>query len=320
MRNRRSHCQVVTLELIAVALAAFWSAPALAEEARPKLPEGGVERSLYVTVEEDGKLIGGLEEGNFRLWEDGEARAFRIEEPEQPATIALLVEYSQGSWPYWNDIFAAMRGFMQNAAEGNWYALATFAHELNIEVDFTKRHGRIPTAFSDMTAPMWNEADTYDAVFKMLDKMGRLDGRRVMIFIGSGFDSFSAHTLEDVEEQLERVNATVFALGAGSLLRGRYEPHLGQLQRMDLMQAQSFLQMLADKSGGWAVFPKFETAFGDAMKGVMQTLAMQYKLVYKSRIPEDGDFHEIKVTAFRLIDDEREDFEVRVREGWRTRP
>ena len=46
--------------------------------------------------------------------------------------------------------------------------------------------------------------------------------------------------------------------------------------------------ILADKTGGEAWFPNFETAFHDAMEGVIQDLATQYKLVVKGAIPRDG--------------------------------
>ena len=50
----------------------------------------------------------------------------------------------------------------------------------------------------------------------------------------------------------------------------------------------------------------------------MQTLAHQYRLVYESRIPDDGKFHKIKLEAFQVIEDQRNDFRVRVRDGWRS--
>ncbi len=273
--------------------------------------------SLYLTVEQGDKLVGGLTEKNFRLYEDGHARPFHLAEPEKPATVTLLVEYSRSSWAYFDDIQQAMRGFLSSAPEGNWYALVTFAHETNIQVDFTKIKGKITAAFSDLGNPSWDEIDTYDAVYDTLSRMDRLPGRRVLIVVGSGFDSFSSHTLEEVQEQIEAANVAVFAVGAGSLLRGQYEPYLGTSARMNLLQAEAFMKMLANKSGGQAWFPRFAQAFPDIMKGIMQMLENQYKLVYNSRVPRDGKFHEIRVEAFRLANDQREDFEVRVREGWR---
>jgi hypothetical protein len=86
---------------------------------------------------------------------------------------------------------------------------------------------------------------------------------------------------------------------------------------MSLLLAQGFLKMLADKSGGFAWFPNHFNAFPDVMLGIMQSVATQYRLVYDTTVRGSGRFHKIKVEAFRIVNDKREDFKVLVREGWR---
>jgi hypothetical protein len=84
-----------------------------------------------------------------------------------------------------------------------------------------------------------------------------------------------------------------------------------------VIQAQSFLQMLAAKTGGYAWFPNHFNAFPDVLQGIMQSIETQYRLVYATSAPGSGKFHKIKVEAFRVVNDKREDFKVLVREGWR---
>jgi hypothetical protein len=116
---------------------------------------------------------------------------------------------------------------------------------------------------------------------------------------------------------MEATNATVFSMGAGTLLRGQYDPYLGTGARMELVQAEAFLNMLAKKSGGQAFFPRFETAYQDIAKGMIATLQFQYRMSYESRVRPDNKFHRLKLEAFQIIDDKRRDFSVRIREGWR---
>jgi hypothetical protein len=49
----------------------------------------------------------------------------------------------------------------------------------------------------------------------------------------------------------------------------------------------------------------------------MQSIATQYRLVYDAPAGSSGRFQKIKVEAFRVVNDKREDFTVLVREGWR---
>lgn len=273
--------------------------------------------SLYLNVENDKGLITGLGQDNFRFYLDGKPHPFRLERLEAPASIALLVEYSTSSGYFVDDLNASMEGFLQHAPEGNWYALATFSHDLEIRQDFTNQIGQVTAAYSQLGEPMWSEIDTYDAVYEMLDKMGRLPGRRILIVVGSGLDTFSEHNLDQVQKKAEAENVTIFAAGLGSLFRGAYEAYLDTSVRMKVMQAQAFLQMLAQKSGGFAWFPSHFNAFPDVMQGVMQSIATQYRLVYEAPPRSPGKFQKIKLEAFRIVDDKREDFKALVRQGFR---
>ncbi len=273
---------------------------------------------LYLTVEQGDKLVRGLGPGNFTLRQDDQAVPFRLAQPETPISVGLLVEDSRtAGYYYWNDLQASLQGFLNNAPDGNWYALASFAHEMRVNQDFTKELGLLRNAFANLGYGVWDESDTYDAGHEMLDNMGRLPGRKVLILVGSGIDSFSAHTLDDVQKKAEEVNVTVYSVALGSAFRGQYESYLGTEGRMNLLQARAFLQMLTDKTGGEAWFPNLEGAHPDVMKGIFQSLESQYRLMYQPNIPQDGKLHKIKVEAFTITDDKRKDFKVRVREGWR---
>lgn len=299
---------------ITIALAALtWPMVGGTNAVEPKTES----RSLYLNVEKAGGLIIGLTQGNFRLYVDGKSQPFRLEKPEEPASVALLVEYSASSAYFIDDLNASLGGFLRHAPEGHWYALATFSNELEIHRDFTKQIGEINAAYSQLGLPIRNEINTYDAVYEMLDKMARLPGRRILIVVGSGVDTFSEYGLGQVQKKAEAVNVTIFVAGLGSLFRGVYDPYLDSSARMSLLQAQAFLQMLANKTGGFAWFPNQFSAFPDVMQGIMQSVATQYRLVYDVPLNGSGKFHKIKVEAFSVVNDKREDFKVLVREGWR---
>ncbi len=273
--------------------------------------------SLYLSVEEKGGLVQGLTARNFRLYQDGKAEPFALEKPQTPVTIALLLEYSENSWMYYDDIDEAISGFLNDAPKGNWYALASFAHSLHIDADFTQNIGKLQTAFQEMPQPMWSEVNTDDAVYQMLDKMSLLHGRRVLIVVGSGFDTFSRHTFEDVQKKVESSNVTIFGVGLGSMLRGVDQPYLSNTQQMDVLLAENFLRMLSRESGGESWFPDEEGAYPEVMEGIMQTLANQYRLVYSPDVTKNGKLHKIEVQAFQEVNDSRKDFKVRVRKGFR---
>jgi len=274
------------------------------------------QRSLYFTVEEGDKLITGLREGNFRLYEDGQPAPFRLAEPESPAMVTVLVEYSQASGLYLNDIVTAFRELVDAAPEGNWYSLATYSQELQIHQDFTRQKGEIRSAFEELGQPFWGEVNTYDAVYEILEKLEFLQGRKVVVLIGSGLNTLSRHTMNEVQRKIEAASLNAFVMGAGSLLRGQYEPYLDSMGRMTLLQAEAFLNMLAKKTGGQAFFPRFEAAYRDIARTIFAMLASQYRILYESRVRPDNRFHRLKLEAFDPQDPKKQ-YTVRVREGWR---
>lgn len=273
-------------------------------------------RSLYFTVEEGDRLITGLGEAQFRVFEDGQPAAFRLLEPERPVLVTALIEYSQTSGLYLNDIATAARELMDAAPEGNWYSLATYSQELQIVKDFTRMKGEILASFQELGQPFWGEVNTYDAVFEILEKLEFLPGRKVIVLIGSGLNTLSRQTMSEVQKKAEAAALNIFVMAAGTLLRGQYDAYLDQVSRMNLLQAEAFLNMLAKKTGGQAFFPKFETAYRDIARTIFTMLDSQYRLEYESRVKPDNRFHRLRVEA-RDPRDAGKQYTVRVREGWR---
>ena len=304
----RSKQSVAVAALLALAINSMASAaPRVDDQTWP----------LYVNVEQDGKLITGLTASNFRVFLDDRGQDFELQPPDTPASLVLLMEYSRQSGMFLEEMRNAIDGFLEHAPEGNWYALVTFDRTSNIVVDFTKEKGQIRAALYNLPEPMWNEINSYDAISNIIERMARVSGRRAIVFLGSGFDTFSAASLDAIEKSMGATDVSIYCLGTGSALRTTYAPYLDISSEMDLLQARAFLTMLSEKSGGDAWFPDFETVFHDAMEGVMQDLATQYKLVVKGAIPSDGRLHKIKVEAFTITNEKRKNFKVRVREGVR---
>lgn len=275
------------------------------------------QRSLYFTVEEGDKLIGGLTEKTFAFGRTGSRSLFSWPSRNRRSCSRC---WSSTAKPLCSTRMTSrqrLSAFWMRRRRATGIRWRRFSQESQIHVDFTRLKGEIKASFSGLGQPFWGEVNTYDAVFEVLDKLGLLPGRKVLILIGSGLNRFSAHTLGEVQKKMEATNATVFTLGAGTLLRGQYDPYLGSSARMELLQAEAFFNMLARKSGGQAFFPRFETAYQDIAKGIVTMLQHQYRMLYESRVRPDDKFHRLKLEAFQIVDDKRRDFRVRVREGWR---
>jgi len=273
--------------------------------------------TIYVSVEQNGKPVAGLNAANFRVFIDGKGREFDLRSLDQSANVVLMVEYSRQSWLYLNDIRNVLSGFLEYAPEGNWYALVTVGRKATIAIDFTKDKRRIASTFYDLPVPILDDVAAFDALSEIVDTASALPGRNAIMFIGSGFDNFSSASYGDVENVLESSDVTIYSLAIGSPLRGYDSSTLGLSTELDLLGARVFLTMLADKSGGDAWFPIVEVMFRNAVQRIMLDLATQYKLEIRGAIPSDDRLHKIKVEAFPITNNKRKNFNVRFRESLR---
>ena len=317
MRSRTNRSFEKALCFISVLVVTAGAFPFGAVAARIMNPEYATEESVYVNVERGGHVVSGLDESNFRVYQGGLSRPFRLAEPESQVNIGVLVENSKSSARYTGDIAAALAGLRKNASTGHLYALTTFSGEVGMQSDFSRDISRIALSTREMGDSVWSEINTYDAVYEMVDRMKHLPGRRVLILIGSGVDTCSDHKLDDVKKKLEAENVTIYSTALGTAFRNGASPYSSKLPRMDFGQGEGVLRMLAHKSGGYAWFPSRADAFGDAIKGIMRNIASQYRLVYVTDAHGSFQYSPIKVEAFRSVGDRHEEYKVLVRDGWR---
>lgn len=274
-----------------------------------------VPRRLYVAVEKDGVPVTGLDGANFHLYVNGQPLSFQLERPE-PASVALLLENSTTSWRGFQQLNAPIRSFLEHAPQNDdTYALAAYSRSLFVAFEFTRQADLIPEVYAALGRPLWSDINTYDAVYGMLERLGRIQGRRILVLIGSGLDTLSGYTLEDVKRKIEAENVTVFAIGTGSLFADSYSAALGSAAASHLAGARSFLEMLAMKSGGGAWFPNQTAEVPSALNDILGRIAAQYCLVYEPpRLPA-GKFESVKVEV--AAQDGQANLTVLAREGWR---
>ncbi|HTR37880.1 MAG TPA: hypothetical protein VMH80_18355 [Bryobacteraceae bacterium] len=271
-------------------------------------------RKLYVNVEKDGAPIGGLGAENFHLYVNGQPHSFELEKPGA-ASIALALEYSTTSWRQFQELNAPIRAFLERAPKDDSYALAVYSRPLMVAFEFTRQANVLPEVYAALGSPVWSEINTYDAVYGMLERLGQIPGRRILVLIGSGADTLSGHSLEDVQRKIETENVTVFVIGTGPLFREAYAGALGPRAAPRFAGAQSFLQVLATESGGGAWFPSQAAEVPAILDRILGRIADEYCLVYQSSQPRAGTFESVKVTMAGPSN--QESYKVLVRQGWR---
>jgi hypothetical protein len=89
----------------------------------------------------------------------------------------------------------------------------------------------------------------------------------------------------------------IYAIGLMQAIRIVAEARgMGEIQRMDFLQADNQMRTFAKESGGMSFFPRFYGEFPEIYNAISNSLRNQYALTYSpTNRARDGKFRKIKV-------------------------
>lgn len=256
-----------------------------------------------IVTDQDGNLVTGLKRENFRVLDDGQPQQITNFAPtEAPITVVILMEYSSTYWGYYQGYFGAKAqywadGFLQHLNDKDWVALKTFDLRTTLQEDFTQDKRSIDEAIRTLGFPSFHEAVLFDAVFETLNQMRDVRGKKSILLLATGFDTFSKHNLDQILNRLKESETTIFAVGMGEEI-DLYSAGGGGV---GYMQAKNQLQTFARMTGGYAFFPRFQGEMPDIFNTIASYLRGQYTLVFSPSTPQDGKYHKISV---QVLDDD----------------
>jgi VWFA-related protein len=255
-----------------------------------------------IATTQHGDLIPGLKKENFRVLEDGQPQTINNFGPsDAPITMVVLMEFSARfyGWfgyqaKYWAD------ALFPNLKPKDWVALVTFDMKPRTEVDFTQNKDELRQAIYHLYFPGFSESNVFDALLDTVDRLKDVKGKKSILLLASGVDTFSKHTLDQTMKQLRGTDVTIFAVGLDKPLSNYLDMHGGAMRgggvRMDFLQAENQLKTFAQMSGGFAWFPQFDGEIPGVMHEVTEFLRHQYSITYTpTNHNADGKYRKIKV-------------------------
>jgi VWFA-related protein len=303
--------------------------------------EGGVTIAVDVPVvtldvvatTQHGDIIPGLKKENFRVIDDGVPQTITNFAPtDAPITMVLLLEFS--SRGYYN-FFSQVGKYWATALfpslqPKDWIALETFDMKSRIEVDFTQNKEEVMQGLYHLYFPGFNESNVFDAILDTVDRLKDVKGKKSIVVLASGVDTFSKHTLDQTMKQLRQSDVTIFCIGMGRAYQNFADMNggMGSMRRMDYLQAENQLKTFAQETGGYAWFPQFEGEMPGVFRDVAAFLRHQYSISYSPTTgAKDGKFHKVKVELvapdggpLTVLDQKgkKQKYQVYAREGYQA--
>lgn len=255
-------------------------------------------------LDNKGRFIPKIPRGNFRILEDGEPQqlsGFSVGN-EAPMTVAMVIEFSNLFQQYWTEgwyqTLVASYGFVETLKPVDYVAIIAFDMRPEILTDFTTDHMKIQEALQRMRIPAFSESNLFDALVDTEDRMKDIEGRKAIVLIASGRDTFSKLTFDKARKAIQEAAVPIYAISLLQALRERADAFgaMGPIARLDFLQADSEMKTFSKETGGQAFFPRFYGEFPSIYRAIQEALRNQYSLAYHpSNQARDGKFRKIKV-------------------------
>lgn len=263
-----------------------------------------------VVTDQDGNIVTGLKRDNFRILDEGNRQQITNFAPtEAPITVVMLMEFSKRFGGYFG--YKAKDwsySFLSQLKAQDWVALKTFDLKTTLVDDFTQDKRQVGQDIASLFFPSFSEANLFDALLETVQQLRDVKGKKAILVLATGFDTFSKHTLDDTLHRLKENDVTIFCVGMGEDL-DLYSP---QGAGVSYLQAKNQLSTFARMSGGYAWFPRFQGEMPAIFNSVAQFLRSQYTLVFSPSTPPDGRYHKLVVEA---VDDQGNPLELANKKG-----
>jgi VWFA-related protein len=219
----------------------------------------------------------------------------------------LLVEFASTNYYLLRDTLVASYSFANTMKKEDWVAVSYYDMQPHILVDFTQDKHAAFGALNQLRIPGFSETNEFDALYDTLDRLDRVEGKKYVILISTGIDTFSRLTLDKITKKIKDTkDVTIFPVSIGWYLREYCENHgcTGRshgiasrgIMPIDYLQADNELKNFAAMTGGRAYFPRFEAEFAEIFQEIGEDIRKQYSISYHpTNAKLDGTYRKLKV-------------------------
>ncbi|MFY9676629.1 MAG: VWA domain-containing protein [Terriglobales bacterium] len=260
-----------------------------------------------LVTSKDGQTIPGLRQENFKVFEDGQQQTIAsFNQSKAPMTAVLLIEFASSpmfhqlqQYYYMYDALNAAYTFASGLQKNDYVAVVSYDMTPHILVDFTNDKRAVTGALNTLRIPGFSERNLFDATFDTLDRIDRIEGKKYIILVSSGADTFSKLTLDQMLKKIKSTrDTTIYAVSIGWYYREMSDTfgHASGAREVGWLQNDNQLSTFAKLTGGRAYFPRFEGELPGIFQEISADIRNQYTISYHpTNAKLDGTYRKLKV-------------------------
>lgn len=248
-----------------------------------------------------GHFIPNIPGNSFRVLEDNVPQKIAsFSKGEAPMTVCLVVEFSnrfQRFWgPGWYQTLMYAYGFAQTLKPDDYIAVVAYDLKPEILSDFSNDRQKTYEALHRLQFPGFSESNLFDALVFTEERMQDIEGRKAIVLLSSGVDTFSKLTFDKARKAIQENGVPIYAIGMLQALRIMMEPSMSGPQDLTFLQADNEMKTFAKETGGMSFFPRFFGEMPSIYHSINDALRNEYTITYRpTNQARDGTFRRIKV-------------------------
>ena len=275
-------------------------------------------RLPITVVDKKGYLVTGLTKADFQVLEDKIPQTIETFSEdvgkELPLYVGVLMDTSPSTAGKLKFEQQAAMNFIETVVRPRRDRIffATFDDEINLRQDFTDRLDLLDRAVYGVKK-VGKQTALFDAVWQFCDeKMRSVSGRRVLVLITDGEDTYSRADLRDAIDIAQRTETTVYAISTKAGFTATVPGvEMGTIKD----DKDRELVKLAEETGGSAFFTGDMLTLERSFTKIAKELRAQYLVTYRPTNNEyDGSYRRIDVK----LDNARGDLKVRTKRGYKA--
>ena len=249
--------------------------PAVTTETVEEVGEGDVVRvnanlvSVPVIVmNRDGHYVVDLSRNDFRIFEDGEEQTItHFSNVDNPFTVALLIDTSGSTAPFLDQIKAVAKTFVGQLLPMDKVLAVYFHGEIkSLSGSHANDSKAVSLAIAQMqSGPINMGTRLYDAVEFGMNALKHESGRKAIILLTDGDNTWGKATMKGTLRDAEENDAIIYAVQYGD------------------RPPEKYLKQLANKTGGRYFKAGDINLIKQSFAGVAEELRRQYRIGYYAK-------------------------------------
>ena len=237
----------------------------------------------------NGYFIPNIHRDNFVVYENGvRQNDLTVDIEHAPVTLGVLVEFGGRSQALNKDlaieISRAGRQLQDVLGPKDKVAVWKYSDKVEKIGEFSQGGQTLDHLLAELGDPQFSETNLYDAVIAIVQQMRTVKGRKAIILISSGVDTFSKAKYEDALNAARTSDTPIYVLGLTRVLHDLIQTNesTGPLAHINWQKSEKQLQEIATSSGGRLYSPDTMIDVSAIYDDIMENLRVRYVITYRS--------------------------------------